>query len=97
MAKSNTVTISKEQIELIARALAEPRRMMMLKQIGAFAGPMPCSELIRLHDVGAPTMSRHLRELQLAGLIKATRDGKCMDYELDREMLRAYLNWVAEF
>jgi ArsR family transcriptional regulator, arsenate/arsenite/antimonite-responsive transcriptional repressor len=93
VAKSDTMT--DEQMERIARALSEPRRLQMLRQIGACEGAMACSALVQLHDVGAGTISRHVKELETAGLIKGTRNGKCMDYVLRRDVLSAYLARLA--
>jgi ArsR family transcriptional regulator len=95
MAESKSDVITDEQVERIARALAEPRRLQILRQIGACDGAMACSALVEMHDVGATTISRHVKELETAGLIKGTRKGKCMDYVLRRDVLSAYLTRLA--
>ncbi|RYG64211.1 ArsR family transcriptional regulator [bacterium] len=97
MAEPKSEVMTDEQMERIARALAEPRRLQILQQIGACDGAMACSALVQLHDVGAGTISRHVKELEMAGLIKGTRDGKCMDYVLRRDVLSAYLARLAAF
>jgi ArsR family transcriptional regulator len=79
------------QFVKIARALAEPRRVRILKQLGESETATPCSEVTLNGEVSAPTVSHHLKELQNAGLLEITRQGKFAYLKLNRAMLDAYL------
>ena len=95
-AKRVRMGLTEDQIHLIAKALADPRRLELLRQIGSCAAPMECADIRGCHAVSAATLSHHMKELETAGLIQVTRAGKFASYTLRRDVLQAYTEQLAK-
>jgi ArsR family transcriptional regulator, arsenate/arsenite/antimonite-responsive transcriptional repressor len=77
------------QFDLIAKALADPRRMALLQAI-ASEEECACQKLREEFPVSKATISFHIKELVRAGLVDARREGQFLHCEVRRDTLEAY-------
>ena len=82
-------TLTEKQFNLIAKALADPRRMEVLEVISG-EQECPCQQLREHFSISKATISHHIKELVRAGLVEAHKDGQFLHCELRREVLEAY-------
>ena len=76
------------------RALADPIRREILNLLKA--GRLSAGEICEHFDVTAAAISRHLSVLKEADLIRDTREGKFIYYDLNASVLEEILLWVKD-
>ncbi len=87
--------LSDDEMQAIARALADPRRFAILQQI-ARRDATPCGSLDEQKVLSPATISHHIKELADAGLIDVQREGRCASLSLHRGTWNAYLAQLAK-
>ena len=76
------------------RALADPIRREVLTLLKG--GRLSAGEICEHFPVTAAAISRHLSVLKDADLIRDTREGKFIFYELNASVLEEILLWVTD-
>lgn len=87
--------LSDEQFQAIGRALSDPRRFAILKQVAA-AETLTCSALQAHEVISAATISHHLKELTEAGLVEMERSGRVAILTFRRPVWDAYRDRLAQ-
>ena len=81
--------LDERQFLLISKALADPTRTSVLRKIAKGQGA--CSSMRDCLSVSAATLSHHMKELENAGLITLSREGRFVNAELDRKLWKKYV------
>lgn len=85
----------KSQLDLVFSALADPTRRGMLEQLAA--GETSVGALAEPHDMSQPAVSKHLRVLERAGLIRRTRQGREHRIRVDPRPIEAASSWIGHY
>lgn len=76
------------------KALADPIRREILNMLRN--DKMTAGEIAEKFDVTMASVSRHLSVLKDADLIRDTRDGKYIIYEINTSVLEDVMLWITE-
>ena len=76
------------------KALSDPIRREILNLLKK--GRMPAGEITAHFSVSAPAISRHLSVLKEADLIRDTREGKFIFYEINTSVLEETMLWLVD-
>ena len=81
-------------LQTTLRALSDPIRREILNVLKS--GRLSAGEITEHFDVTAASISRHLSVLKEADLIRDTRQGKFIYYEINTSVLEETLLWIRD-
>jgi len=85
-----------EEIEAVCAALAHASRRQILMTVH-FRDGMTAGDIAGRFHVAWPTISRHLKVLEDAGLVTAERRGRERVYRVDRAKIHLLRDWLGWF
>jgi DNA-binding transcriptional ArsR family regulator len=81
--------------EATFQALADPTRRAVLDLLRQ--GAQPAGHIADAFPVSRPAISKHLRLLRRAHLVREHREGRNRVYQLNPEPLRAVDSWIEQY
>ena len=81
-------------IQATLKALSDPTRRELLELLKG--GRKAAGEIVDHFEFTAPAISRHLSVLKEADLIRDTREGKYIYYELNASVLEEIMLWITQ-
>src|ERR1044072_1453099 len=89
------VKYSPRTLDRTFAALADPTRRQILAHLAR--GDERVTDLARPYAMSLPAVSKHLRVLETAGLLRRRRYGRVHEMRLDAEPLKKAAQWVEEY
>lgn len=83
------------QLDLVFAALSDPIRRAMLERLAE--GETNISALGKPHAISQPAVSKHIRVLERAGLIRRTRHGRHHRIRVDPVPIEAASTWIGHY
>jgi DNA-binding transcriptional ArsR family regulator len=84
-----------KSVEATFQALADPTRRAVLDLLRR--GSQPAGNIASAFPVSRPAISKHLRLLRRAHLVREHREGRHRVYQLNPEPLRAVDSWIEQY
>jgi DNA-binding transcriptional ArsR family regulator len=92
---NHMVKCSSRELDRTFGALADPTRRRILEHLAA--GDRCVTDLARPHRMSLPAVSKHLRVLESAGLVRRKRDGRVHRLKLDAKPMQQAQAWIEEY
>ncbi len=89
------MNLAPSTIDATLAALADPTRRAILARLAQ--GEASVTELVRPFDISQPSISKHLKVLERAGLITRGRNAQFRPCRLEAAPLRAVAEWVEQY
>jgi DNA-binding transcriptional ArsR family regulator len=86
---------SSKRLDRTFAALADPTRRRLLAHLAR--GHQCVTDLARPHAMSLPAISKHLRVLEKAGLLRRRRYGRVHEMQLQSEPLKEAAQWVEKY
>jgi ArsR family transcriptional regulator, arsenate/arsenite/antimonite-responsive transcriptional repressor len=83
-----------KQAEKIAKALSDPNRLMIIREIKKQRDCLYCVDIGGVIDLAQPSISHHLKILTDTEIVLAEKEGRNIKYKLNNEVLDEYINFL---
>jgi ArsR family transcriptional regulator, arsenate/arsenite/antimonite-responsive transcriptional repressor len=93
--RAKPVRLSRAGRTAILKALADPKRFELLERIAKASCPLACAVVRPALAISPATLSHHMKELEAAGLIEISREGKFHFLSLRPGVLEALIATLA--
>ena len=84
-----------KRAEKIAKALADPNRLQIIKEIKKQKDDcLYCSEINEVINLAQPSICHHLKQLTDTEIIIAEKEGRNVKYKLNNDVIDEYIGFL---
>ncbi len=83
-----------KKVERISKALSDPSRILILKEISKKKECLYCTEISDIVELAQPSISHHVKQLVDADLIVSSKEGRAVKYVLNKTILDEYADFL---
>ena len=83
-----------KKAEKISKALADPNRLTILKEIKKSKQCLYCVDLNNTINLAQPSIAHHLKLLMESELVTSDKEGRNVRYYLNNKLLDEYISFV---
>jgi ArsR family transcriptional regulator, arsenate/arsenite/antimonite-responsive transcriptional repressor len=86
--------MNQKKAEKISKALADPNRLKIIKEIKRTNGAMYCCDINDMLDLAQPSICHHLKLLTDTEIIVSEKEGRNVKYTLNDAVLDEYIDFL---
>jgi len=86
--------MNQKKAEKISKALADPNRLLILKEIKKRKDCMYCIDLNSIIDLAQPSINHHLKLLTDTEIITYEKEGRNVKYTLNNKVIDEYIEFL---
>ncbi|HEU5289103.1 MAG TPA: metalloregulator ArsR/SmtB family transcription factor [Cyclobacteriaceae bacterium] len=91
---NSAIDMNQKQAEKISKALADPNRLLIMKEIRKQKGSFYCAELENVVDLAQPSICHHMKLLTDTEIVLSEKEGRNVKYSINNEVLDEYIDFL---
>ena len=91
---NSAISMNQKQAEKISKALADPNRLLIIKEIKKQKDSFYCSELENVVDLAQPSICHHMKLLTDTEVILSEKEGRNVKYSINNKVLDEYIDFL---
>jgi len=86
--------MNQKKAEKISKALSDPNRLLILKEIRKQKECMYCVDLNEVVDLAQPSIFHHVKMLLDTDIITSEKEGRNIKYKLNNKVIDEYIDFL---